>query len=148
IFVAGGTFANPFGNRHNSFPVARNQPLFVGVPDLQPIDPGFRTAYTYQYNITFQRELPGELLIEAAYVGNRGLKLSRERQLNLTSGGFSLNRIYPDFGNIRLQESSGSSRYDSFQLRVKRRLKGGLTFDASYLLQRSLDNGSGPLFTN
>ena len=145
LYVAGATFANPFGKQKNSFPIVRNQPLFFGVRDLQPIDPSFRTAYTYQYNVTFQRELPGSLLLEGAYVGNSGFKLSRQRQLNLNVGGSQVDRRYPDFGNIRSQESSGRSRYDSLQLRIKRRLKGGLMFEGSYVLQRSLDDGSGPL---
>ncbi len=37
------------------------------------------TPYTLQYNLTVQRELPGRVLLEAAYVGNRGRQLSRGR---------------------------------------------------------------------
>jgi hypothetical protein len=46
--------------------------------------------YTIQYNLTIQRELPGQVLIEAAYVGNRGRQLSRGGE-----GGFTLNQLHP-----------------------------------------------------
>ena len=56
--AAGGTFANPYGTIPNQWPLDLSERLFIGVPALQPFDPTFRTAYTYQYNLTIQRELP------------------------------------------------------------------------------------------
>ena len=50
------------------------------------------TPYTLQYNLTVQRELPGSILLEAAFVGNRGRQLSRGGE-----GGFSLNQVNPSF---------------------------------------------------
>ena len=50
------------------------------------------TPYTLQYNLTVQRELPGAVLLEAAFVGNRGRQLSRGGE-----GGFTLNQIDPRF---------------------------------------------------
>jgi hypothetical protein len=50
------------------------------------------TPYTLQYNLTVQRELPGAVLLEAAYVGNRGRQLSRGGE-----GGFTLNQVHPQF---------------------------------------------------
>lgn len=50
------------------------------------------TPYTIQWNFTVQRELPGAVLFEAAYVGNRGRQLSRGGE-----GGFSLNQLDPRY---------------------------------------------------
>jgi hypothetical protein len=50
------------------------------------------TPYTLQYNFTIQRELPGGILLETAYVANRGLQLSRGGE-----GGFTLNQVNPQF---------------------------------------------------
>jgi hypothetical protein len=50
------------------------------------------TPYTLQYNVTVQREMPGAVLLEAAYVGNRGRQLSRGGE-----GGFTLNQVDPRF---------------------------------------------------
>lgn len=39
------------------------------------LDRGNRVAYSQQWNLNVQRELPGRILVEAAYVGNKGTKL-------------------------------------------------------------------------
>jgi hypothetical protein len=48
--------------------------------------------YTLQWNFTIQRELPGAILLETAYVGNGGRQQSRGGE-----GGFSLNQAHPSF---------------------------------------------------
>ncbi len=39
------------------------------------LDDKIRTPYSHTFNLTFARELPGDLTIEASYVGRRGRKL-------------------------------------------------------------------------
>jgi len=39
------------------------------------IDRGNRVSYSQQWNLNVQRELPGRILVEVAYVGNKGTKL-------------------------------------------------------------------------
>ncbi|MDQ3441361.1 MAG: hypothetical protein M3478_13530, partial [Planctomycetota bacterium] len=46
--------------------------------------------YVWQWNATVQRELPWNVLIEAAYVGNRGRELSLGGE-----GGYTLNQLDP-----------------------------------------------------
>jgi hypothetical protein len=154
IGPAGGTFANPFGSLPNPWPLDLGERVFTATPALNPYDPSFRTAYTYQYNLSFQRELPGSLLMELAYVGSNTFKAERERELNLATVGpgatidnVQSRRIYPQFSTIPNHESSGRARYDSFQVRLTRRFRRGLAFDGSYVLSKGLDNGSSPLGT-
>ena len=59
--------------------------MFVGLPQLQSFDPRFRTAYTLQYNLSLQRELPWALLVEVAYVGTRGQRIWINRNRNAVS---------------------------------------------------------------
>ncbi len=54
--------------------------------------------YTIQYNLTIQRELPGRVSLEVAYVGNRGRQLSRGGE-----GGFTLNQVDPQFLSLGSQ---------------------------------------------
>jgi len=49
------------------------------------------TPWTMQWNFGVQRELPGQVLIDAAYVGSRGLQLSRNGE-----GGLTLNQLPPE----------------------------------------------------
>jgi outer membrane receptor protein involved in Fe transport len=160
VLDAGQTrsFADPFGALPNLWPLDLSKRAFIGIPQLETIEPGFRTAYTYQYNFTVQRELPGSLLLEAAYVGNHSFKLSRQRELNEGVAGpgadasnLQSRRVYPYLGSILSEESSGRARYDSFQLRLRRRFSNGLMLDGSYVFGKALDNGSSSFsgsFTN
>ena len=102
-------FSNPYGLLPNPFPLDLSRRVFVGPVDLEPFDPRFRTAYTYQYNLTIQRELPGSLLLQLAYVGSNSFKQSRERELNpavagpgATPDNAQERRIYPQLGTLRL----------------------------------------------
>jgi len=45
-------------------------------------DRNIRTSYSEQWNLNVQRELPGQLLLEIGYAGNRGLKLQNDLELN------------------------------------------------------------------
>lgn len=82
-----------------------NNPFPAGFPPVPGSSLGARTAlgsnldaplsntntpYTLQYNFTVQHELPGAILLEVAYVGNRGRQLSRGGE-----GGFTLNQLDP-----------------------------------------------------
>ncbi len=146
-----GTFANPFGSNPNPFPADPENRPFGSFRNLHTFDPTFRTAYTYHYNLTIQRELPGIFMFELAYVGNNSFHTDRERELNSSipdpSFPGALRNLYPELGSITSQESSGRARYDSVQLRVSRRLKGGLFFDGFYVYSKALDNSSGPFST-
>jgi outer membrane receptor protein involved in Fe transport len=45
-------------------------------------DRNIRQSYSAQWNLSVQRELPWQLLVEAGYAGNRGLKLQQDLELN------------------------------------------------------------------
>jgi outer membrane receptor protein involved in Fe transport len=50
--------------------------------NIRFIDRDLRTSYSAQWNLNVQRELPGGMLVEVGYAGNRGLKLQEGRELN------------------------------------------------------------------
>jgi hypothetical protein len=149
IQLGGGSFANPFGILANPWPINTSKTLFTTIPALQPYDPAFRTAYSFHYNLTVQRQLSWAMLLQMAYVGSNSLKLNRERQLNIATinqfaspSNLQARRIYPHIGQILSQESTGRARYDSFQVMLTRRAKQGIRFDVSYVYGKSLDDGS------
>ncbi|MEY3282895.1 MAG: hypothetical protein RIR86_908, partial [Acidobacteriota bacterium] len=45
-------------------------------------DRNVKQSYSAQWNLNVQRELPGQLLLEVGYAGNRGLKLQQDMELN------------------------------------------------------------------
>jgi hypothetical protein len=96
-----------------------------------------------------QREIPFGFVVDATYVGRRGLYLQRERNINQlpTPGVRSANEItaqrpYLGYGVLRLGENAGRSIYNSLQLSADRRYSNGLKVGAAYTLGKSEDNGS------
>ncbi|MEW6211284.1 MAG: carboxypeptidase regulatory-like domain-containing protein [Acidobacteriota bacterium] len=143
-----GTLANPFGSAVNPFPIDLKNRSTEFVSRLHTFDPAFRTAYTYHYSLSIQRELSGRVRLELAYVGNNSFHTDRERELNDEIpdpfNPYYPRRRYEDFDSILSQESTGRARYDSFQLRVSKRFDTGLSFDGFYTFSKGLDNASGP----
>ncbi|MGH9839865.1 MAG: TonB-dependent receptor domain-containing protein [Blastocatellia bacterium] len=87
----------PFNLLRNPYPQGFRQPpgaadgLLTSVgANLQAPVRDTVTPYSLQWNLNVQRELPGQITFEAAYVGTRGLQLSRNGE-----GGLSINQLDP-----------------------------------------------------
>ena len=83
---------NPFPGGFQPVPGSSQGALTAIGSNLDAPLSNTNTPYTLQYNLTVQRELPGAVLLEAAFVGNRGRQLSRGGE-----GGFTLNQVDPRF---------------------------------------------------
>jgi hypothetical protein len=141
-------------------------PGFVDITKINPAttsrkaqDPDQRTTYVQQWNFGIQRELVANLLLDVAYVGNKGTKLAAFRNLNqqpvsfnATTGapiagarplaGFGLN------GDIQLLENLGISNYHSLQARLEKRFSNGLSALVSYTWGKALTNAVDHLSTS
>jgi carboxypeptidase family protein len=104
----------------------------------------------HSWNVAYQRTLPGAFTAEVAYVGNRGKDILAQLDLN---AGFTLGAdragqpLFVKFG--RTASTNGDipvkSQYHSMQVKVDRRMRGGLLVTNSYTLGRaySYSNGDG-----
>lgn len=79
----------PLNYLDNPYPTGINQPTGskLGAATLLGQNIRFssrdiRQSYSAQWNLNVQRELPGKMLLELGYAGNRGLKLQQDRELN------------------------------------------------------------------
>jgi hypothetical protein len=102
-------------------------------------DPHQRTPYIQQYNVGVQYELRPDIVLDVAYVSNKGTKLPGFRNLNQRAvivnadGSQSAGaRPFPALGDIQWMENRVSSSYDSLQLRLEKRFTNGLTGVAGY----------------
>jgi len=141
VSVSGGSVDNPGG-------VGGAAVLPFG---MTAIDKVFNHPTAYTYSAGVQRELPWNFIVDAAYVGRRGLYLQRERNINqLAPGTVQANpgvnvaalRPYKGYGVIRLSENAGYSKYNSLQIGVDRRYTKGFSFGLAYTLGKSEDNAS------
>jgi len=112
---------------------------------INNIDKNLRTGYSEQYNLAFQREFPGSLLVEAAYVGSQSHKLAFVYNQNQL-GSHGEPRPVPGIGDITTTKNMGASVYHSGQFKAERRFGKDLFFLAVYTWSKSIDDVTSPNF--
>jgi hypothetical protein len=79
----GAVFSNPF---NGVLTPPRGQPIdwsrFAGSVYFGEFPQNMRSQYSDQYNFTIKRELPGDILLQVAYVGSQGHRLLAMYELN------------------------------------------------------------------
>jgi Carboxypeptidase regulatory-like domain len=171
-------FANPYADiatgktAPNPFPFTPPSPgQTVNFSPFTPLiinvtDPNFTSPYVMNFNLNIQRELPGQIIFQAGYVGSQGRHLELVYEGNPISPAGSAacaadpacvnnktnqHVAYPDhalyapgniFASVGTQSSRGVSSYNSFQVSLNKRFSHGLTFLAAYTWSHSVDIGS------
>jgi hypothetical protein len=106
-----------------AFPAVTGAPTVTprdnrGISSLSVFDQNFRTPYVLQMNLTIQREVARNTVVEIGYVGNRGIKQLAELNQNQTRiyGGFlaafndlNLNRNNTSASNPLVQMFGGNA---------------------------------------
>jgi hypothetical protein len=125
----------------------RNFPLVMAMQS-----PEFTNPTSWAWNATLDRELPSQMRGTVSYVGRSASNLERARNINqLQAGTIQRNpgvntnalRPYLGFSTITRYETTGKSRYDSFQTQVERRSARNVSFSVAYTFSRTKDDGSG-----
>ncbi len=116
-------------------------------------DQNMRDSYIQQWNFNVQRKLPGNIVLDAGYVGSKGTRLyvtygdlNRPIQLlDPTQPGVpTVNARRPNQTYLRAVQSDksvGNSIYHSLQVKAERRMSAGLTFLTAFTYAKSI---SGP----
>ena len=165
--IAGGpSAANPYpftpATKGSTVNFSQFEPL-----DFNTVNPNFTDPYAMNFNLNIQRELPGAMILQVAYVGAQGRHLEMVYEGNPISLAGAAecaatpacvsNRViqsilYPShsefapgniFAGVGTQGSQGVSNYNSLQVQVQKRLSHGLMFQASYTWAHSIDDTSG-----
>ena len=105
------------------------------------------------YNVSVERQLPGNAVLSVGYAGTRGLNLYQRKEGNPSPPSGKVDgrdfwtgdepRPNLNFGFIELKTAAGDSWYNSLQLRLEKRLSHGLQFQSSYTWSKVLDNTQG-----
>jgi Carboxypeptidase regulatory-like domain len=146
--LSNGNLANPAGG------TPANAAL---IGSINSIDPNLDIAYSMNFSLGVQRELPRGFFVEANYVGNLGRHLIRQPDLNQVSfqaltanlpanGGPNANidslRPFKGFTQILYRLSDANSNYNGMQLYAAKR-KGNLELTAGYTWSKTLTDTSG-----
>ncbi len=140
----------PILTTQNGFPSTPS----TGFPSYFGVDRRLPTPYVQQWNAGFQRQLPGAILFEASYVGSKGTHLGRFRRFNTAlhtetgenlaprPGDLQSLRTFPSLGTIFQREHIANSTYHSLQLKAEKRYRRSLSFLASFVWSKSIDDAS------
>ena len=84
------------------------------------------------------------MILEASYIASKGTHLGVFRRFNvpltLQPGDLQSLRPFPELGTLFQRQHIGNSSYQSFQLKAEKHLKSSLTFLASYVWSKSIDD--------
>lgn len=98
---------------------------------------------TIHWNLDVQQELPGNLMAQVSYVGERGEHLYGQTEFNpYVNDWLSSNRLINSRGRIVLRDNSEDSNYNGFWAQLDRKMNRNLMFRAAYTYSRAMDDGS------
>jgi len=155
-----GPAYNPGGTSPILFSFTATPTIQSGVPifsnfsdsDVFAVDRHSRTPYVQNFNLNVQHELFKNGVFQVSYVGSRGTKLFRYRDINQpvnpavsTARPFDNGPFAPSgnpFFYVNLLETSASSSYNGLQTSFTLRDKHGFSTQVNYTFSHSIDNAS------
>ncbi|PYR60744.1 MAG: hypothetical protein DMF91_11560, partial [Acidobacteria bacterium] len=119
----------------------------------QGIDFNLESPDIYQYNLTYERELIGDIGLRVSYLGSTMRKLLVHRDYNtVKASNVPLGNIdddpaahaklpFPLYGTFMdITQNAGEGRFDALQLELQRRFRHGFALNAAYTLAHSDSN--------
>jgi len=116
---------------------------------------GNPTGYVESWHFTVQRELAKDLVLDVAYVGNRGVHLMilgdyNQAVPNQAGQNIPLQNRRPisNFSYIEIAFGAGNTRYNALQMKLEKRFSNGIFFLNSFTYSDAKDNAPGHLEAN
>jgi hypothetical protein len=120
---------------------------------LDTIDYYLVQPYVAQYQLSVERQLTPSTVLRAGYAGTRGIHLmsfvgnvNATRPQVLSDGRIFLPpggpRLNPAFSQIAMRRAQFDSAYHGLTISLDRRWRNGLSFQASYMWSKSIDDSS------
>ena len=146
----GFDLANPYGGAATPFGSGN----FVAPATVLTVQSGMRPPYSQNWNLSIERTLAKNYLLDVRYVGNKGTHLPRFIEANPSIYGPGVNannnneiREYTtcnsagvcNYGSVGLLADDTSSTYHALEVAFSRQYAHGLSFLASYWYSKSLD---------
>ncbi|HET9743491.1 MAG TPA: TonB-dependent receptor [Terriglobales bacterium] len=103
------------------------------------VDKNYKLGYVQIWNLDIQRELSPSLVLNVGYNGAKGTDLDMERAPNrLPNGQLRIAGVQP----FILETSQGDSILHAASVRLRKRLRHGVSVQGSYIFSKSIDNAS------
>lgn len=118
---------------------------------MTTMNPHLKQPIAWNWNFTFERQLPLNSVLSVAYVGHRGYHGWDVYDINQVPAGtlqanpgvnINVLRPYKGFSVIQEEEPVVNSTYDGLQVNWNRRFASGFMFGVTYTYSKSWDNSS------
>jgi outer membrane receptor protein involved in Fe transport len=110
------------------------------------------TSYETKFNLTLERELPGNFSFSLGYLGGRANHLWRSSDANAAPSQFSADgrefvapgtpRLNPAVGVGTIRYSDAKAFYNAMLFGIKKRLSQGFTFQSSFTWSKTVDDAT------
>ncbi len=131
----------------NSIPGGTSAIAQIPPPQAFAMSYDHHTSYALQFLVNVQREVKGNWLIEAGYLGGESHHLYGQQNANQGIPGpvaTAASRLpFNTFGFLQLVHDGGNANYNSLSLKATRRFSQGLSVIGSYTWSKSIDDTSG-----
>jgi len=146
-----GPFSDPYRGRSDfdlitDETIGTQQAIFPKPVLIETLDEEYRTPVTYNYNLTFEREVMQGVMARAAYVGSRSRNGRFVVSLNpaiatipgATTGNTDARRQFAadGIGVVNLQVQDRRSNYNGMQLTLSKRYSHGFQISSNYTLSK------------
>jgi len=147
----GFNLANPYGGA----PAPFGNGTFQAPATVLTIQSGMLPPYSQNWNLSIERTLAKDYLLDVRYVGNKGTHLSRFIEANPTVYGPGVNADNNNeirqhttcnsagvcnFASVGLIADDSNSTYHALEAALSRQYAHGLAFLASYTFSKTLDD--------
>ncbi|MCM3880196.1 MAG: carboxypeptidase-like regulatory domain-containing protein [Vicinamibacterales bacterium] len=148
---SGGPFSDPYRGRSDfnlitDGVIGTQQAIFPTPVLIETLAEDYVTPVTYNYNLTFEREVAQGIMARAAYVGSRNRNGRWTWELNpanpliagATTGNTDARRAFAadGIGNTNQQVQDRTSNYNSMQLTLAKRYSHNFQATANYTLSK------------
>lgn len=121
-------------------------PQTANIRNTYAIDRNFVMPFAQTWSFSVQQELNWGLIVEAGYMGTKGIDLVVQRLPNRAAPGSPLTaeqrRLIADASGFNFDSSEGGSIYHGLNLRLMRRQRRGIGWNMLYTWSKSIDNAT------